>query len=522
MKYLFYISNQGVSVYEDRNKTAEMVRSFYWSDLNQVDTFLAELPPKSPVSIILDLVEEDISIDAFPKLFLWEKNSVRNQHILHRKEDGAEFVHTQWTGESVTNADGRIEELLLTSAITSPPQLVNFMEALEEAQVMLSGLYSAPFLLASYFKDELSQDFGFTKAELNQPFFLISRQSDLSYRQTFFNKSSIRISRLIELDKVSDDYEGLKSALVHETKLAKNYVYNQNIIDGEEDISYVFIDGDQKCLDGLEELSLESGLIQETSDESSSFFRTLDFDQELKVRSESGGHNNFAQIGLSDFVFRQNPVSFYGTPYVTKINNLLLGSRSLITVNSLFFLALLIYITISTVDWFIANDRLERLDQSIANHQIEKERLQKVVKLQVDAEEIKASVEFSEAILNLKTDRTLGFNIKPISQVVANQANIQVMELDWKKQGKFDSNIYVVDFIGLVYPFDGYYHDPVLWVDNFKDELATISNVTNVQIVKEPLNRDLKQALTIVVNEKSQTVDALPFQIKIQVSHESK
>ena len=518
---MFYINNQGVTFYKDRNKSAEIVHAFRWSEQNQIDTFLSELPPKSPVSLILDLVEEDIAIESLPKLFLWERNSVVNQLVQQRKEDGAEFVHTQRTGESITNTDGREEELLLMSSITSPPHLVNFMIALEDAQVMLSNIYSAPFLLANYFKNELSQEFKLSKEDLKRPFFLISRQTDLSYRQTFFNKSGIRISRLIELDKDPKDYDALKTALVHETKLAKNYVYNQNIIESDEEISYIFMDGDQKRLDGLEAVAQSSGLYKVSEEISSStYFKTVKFDHGLADALDPQAQEHYGEIGLSDFVFRQSPPNFYITPYVTKINNLILGSRSLITLNSFALLAILIFATVSAVDWFIANDRLDRLDQSIVNHGNEKERLQKVVKLQVDAEEIKASVEFSEAILKLKTDRTVGFDIKPIAEVIANQDNIQISQLTWKKLGKFDSTLYELNFQGFVFPFEGYYHDPVIWVDNFKEALAQLDLVTNVQIVKEPLNRNLKQALTIIVNEKSQTVEALPFQITLQVNHE--
>ncbi|MBN2864503.1 MAG: hypothetical protein JXK16_00705 [Thiotrichales bacterium] len=520
MKYVFYISNQSLTVYQDRNQLTEWVKTFLWSQQNEIDTFLTELPSKSPVSIVLDLAEEDIALEPFPKLYLWEKNSVRDQHINDRKEDGVDLVNTQWSGQIITSNEGRAEELLLTSSITSPPQLVNFLSILEDAQIMLTGIYSAPFLLSSYFNTELSEVFGLSKEQIRQPFFIISRQSDISYRQTFFNQSGIRISRLIELDKDASDYDGLKTALIHETKLAKNYVYNQTIVSAEEEVSYIFMDGDHKRLEGLEKLAKTSGLINDVSIDSGAFFKSATFSPDTAVL-ETSATDLYASKSLADFVFRQNPPNFYSTAYVTKITNLILGSRSLIAVNTLVLLALLIYITVSAVDWYMGQQRLDRLDTSIANHQVEKERLQKVVNLQIDAEEIKASVEFSEAILKLKNEGTLGFDVKPITDVVASQSeHIQIMKLDWKKQGKFDSTIYDIDFQGLVYPFIDYYRDPVMWVDTFRDELAKLENVKNVRIVKEPLNRDLKQALTIVVNNNSKVVDALPFQIKMEVQYE--
>lgn len=521
MKYVFYISNNSLTVYQDHNHSTEWTNTFLWSNQKEIDFFLTELPAKSPVSMILDLVEEDISMDSFPKLYLWEKNSVRDQHINHRKEDGADLVNTQWTGQTVISSDGRAEELLLTSSITSPSQLINFMGIIEDAQIMLTGIYSAPFLLANCFKTEISQVLGLSKEQLNHPFFIISRQSESNYRQTFFNQSGIRISRLIEIDKDPDDYDGLKAALIHETKLAKNYVYNQNIVSAEENVSYVFIDGDHKRLAGLDELAEKSGLITVPNVDENAFFKTLGFNLD-SVGAETAMSDLYASKSLADFVFRQSPKNFYTNPYVTKVTNLMMGARGLITFNSLVLLALLIYITVSAVDWYMGQQRLDRLDNSIVNHQIEKDRLEKVVNLQIDAEEIKASVEFSEAVLQLKTQGTLGFDVKPVSDVIASHAeHIQVMKLDWKKQGKFDSPVYDIDLQGLVYPFIDYYREPVMWVDNLRDELSKLDKVKKVRIVKEPLNRDLKQALTIKVDNRSKVVDALPFQIKLEVHYES-
>jgi len=525
VKYTFYISNQGVNVYQDKRHAPKLIQSYSWSDFNEIDTFLANLPGRSPVSIILDLVEEDITIEAFPRLYLWERNSVRNRHIDQHKADGAEFVHTQWTGQSQTTEEGRQEEFILTSSITSPAHVVNFMGMVEEAEILVVGIYSASFLMAEYFKNELSRVFELSKQEMNSPFFLVSRQSERSYRQTFFNQSGIRISRLIEIDKEPDDYEGFKAALVHETKLAKNYIYNQNIIEPEVEISYVFMDGDAKRLEGLQKLSEDEHLYQEKhadSDHPEAFFKTLMFTPETGSASEIDPQltEHYAARDLAGYTFRRSPVSFYTTPYSLRIKNLVTGYRSLIGVNSVIFLGLLIFLTISGIDWVITQDKIERLETNIVSHELEKERLQKEVALQVDAEEIKASVEFSESILKLKTDKTVGFNVKPISDVVAQHEHIQVMELNLKKVGQFDSRVYEIDFHGWVFPFEDYFREPVMWVDAFKAQLQSIENVDQVTLVEEPLNRDLKQALLIEVEGNVEAVDALPFQVKIRVSHE--
>jgi hypothetical protein len=143
--------------------------------------------------------------------------------------------------------------------------------------------------------------------------------------------------------------------------------------------------------------------------------------------------------------------------------------------------------------------------------------LQEEVDLQFDAKEIKASVDFSEAILNLKKDRTVGFDANPVSAVFARHEHIQLVNLGWKQLDRFDSLLYEVELDGWVFPFEDYYREPVQWVDALIEDIKTLPYASSVVLIQEPLNRNLQQALTVKIGDK--TVKALPFKIKMRIGH---
>lgn len=533
IKTILYISNQSVTVFQslDQNRSVEFICIRSWEKVSDIENILVMLPQKSPVSIILDLLEEDITIESFPRLSIWDRNAVKSQHIQQKQAEDVSFVHATWT-EQYRKSDGSVEMSLLATSITSPPTLTTFMRGLEGAKTVLTGIYSAPFLIESYFKLVLSHALSLSKEQINGPLFLISRQSRGVYRQTFFNHSTLQISRLIEInDNLDENLElseefltrAVKSVLIEEIKLAQNYLYNQRALEVEASISYVFMDSDQSRLEGLEELSKTLGLIEESKVSSKYPIKVVNLSSNLTEKERLTNESNGVQVSqiLASYVLKRAPKTHFNTSYLKSIKRQVLGVRSLVGVNSLIVFGLLLYMTLSFVDVYIGQERLQVLELSLVNHQAEELRLQKIVQRQVDAKKLKVMVELSEAILIAKSDRILGFDVKPIAKIVAQQSeHIQLTKVDWKRQGEFDSTRYQIELEGLVYPFTDYYQEPVKWVDDFREALQKLKAVTQTEIIKEPLNRDLKQTLTVVANESRNRVDGLPFQIRLEVDYE--
>ena len=183
--------------------------------------------------------------------------------------------------------------------------------------------------------------------------------------------------------------------------------------------------------------------------------------------------------------------------------------------NALIFILGLYYVLITGIDSWVSYKKQQELDQRILQHQNEKSRIQQMVQLQDDAQRIKASVEFSEAILKLKVNRLISFDVNSLSEVFLNNTNIQLKQIDWQGVDRYDSRANQINIQAWVFPFYETYHDPVMWVDKFVQELSQVQGVKNVVLQKEPLNRQLSQALTI--NTSIGRVNALPFTVTLRI-----
>lgn len=517
MKAVLYLNDQGLTAYAISCRILNTPRFCSWSDVPAIEEWLAELPGRFQCSLILDLVDEDIAMEPAPKLYLWEKAAIKNRLVERLKSEGGELIFSAWTGLAQTSAEGRSEELIQSASIIMPSHVSHFLNMLEEAEITVNGIYSAPFLLADFLKQYFKTSFNLSKQEFNSPFFVISRQGENSYRQTFFNQGRLRISRLIEIDKEEGDYSGAQTSLIYEAKLARNYIYNQNLVAHTQNIGYVFLDSEPLRLEGLQQRCFDEGLFTSDDQLTTAIFKAMPVGSFKFAKTFCGEaeSSHFLADLLVGFVLNDRPAKFYFTEYSQKIYRIATANKALKGINIAALIALLGYGTIAGIDTYMRQYNIELLGQQIENHITEKERLQKLVDLQIDAKEIKASVDFSEAILSLKTDRTVGFKIMPISEVFRRHEHVQLINAEWKQLGRFDSHVYDVELEGLVFPFEEYYKQPVDWVDALVSDLKQLPLISQVDLVQQPLNRNLQQALTVSI--KGEKVTALPFKLKMRV-----
>ncbi len=406
---------------------------------------------------------------------------------------------------------------MLSSTISDSHNVSSFLQNLEDAQVILRNIHSKAFLLQEYFTKKVRTALKLGRQDVQKPFLMITRQSPNVFRQTFFYHGELRLTRLVDIDETNHSLEEIRKALLAETKLAIAYVYNQKIIPFNSPIGFVFLDGEQEMLDGILAECQEEGLIRSTWDEKDYFVGTANF---RKVSADGLNCKQlekpcYSQQAVVDFVLSDHPKGFYENPFVRRINALIHGRTLLVAVNITLFLFGLYYVLITGIDSWMSWEKQKLLEQKIMQHQNEKTRLQKMVQLQDDAQRIKASVEFSESILKLKVNRLISFDINALSGVLANNRNIQLIDIDWRTLDRFDSRRNQIDINAWVFPFYETYHDPVKWVDKFVSELNKVQGVEIVQLQKEPLNRRLNQALTIKTDMGD--VKALPFTVSLRI-----
>jgi len=511
MKIILYLTDDSLTSYKENETTVDC---FQWEEVVLIDAYLSELPKEAKVSLVIDVVEEDIYFEWAPKLLPWEKTA-----FLERRKarfQSVEFVLTklQWTNYFKESEGGRKEELILFSLLGKDLMFSSILDKLEEAQILVTAIYSKPFLLVDYFKHRVKSYLNLTKKELEQPVLVISRVSEYAFRQIFFYEGHLRISRLVELDYDTSD---MTSALVHETKLAIAYVRSQNLMLAENSVGLVFLDSDAELLAGVFDSCQQEGLISEEKE--GAFFKALTFNELTKNKQYCNfdGEHYFSQPAMVDFILTDRPAGFYSNNYIEKIKGFILGRQAFIGLNVLLLLGGVYYTVISGVDAYVSWNKQTILEQKISEYQEEVSGLKEVVKFQDNAQEVKASVDFSKAILTLKLNRVVSFDLYGWSEVFEQHEHIQLRRMEWSLKERFDSRKSEIILNAWVFPFEGTYKAPVKWVDAFIEDLKKMTGVEEVELQKEPLNRNLSQQLIIEVSSESMAVDALPFTVKIKV-----
>ena len=511
MKVIFYLTDTGLTSYNDKDSLSQY---FEWDAIDLIHDHIASISEDSMISLVLDIIDEDIYFEWHPKVLPWEKMALQSRRKERLNVDEILLSEVRWTNTVHENDEGRKEELMLSASVAESFHLSSFFSALEEAQLIVTSIYSKPFLLAEYFKKRVKSYLKFTKQQVEHPFLMVSRQSEFSFRQTFFYEGQLRISRLIEIDSSQSD---ITSALIKETRLAITYVYNQQIVPFNSPVGLVFLDGDRTVLDGMLDRCKEEALIPVTWEENSFLFGAVAFQDVSPDAQHCDSETSlcFSQSAIVDFVFSDHPKGFYLNNYVKQIGQLVQGRKAFVGVNVLLLLVALYFVLISGIDTYMSLKKQDMLVHNIQEHQTEIIRLEEMVKLQDDAQQVKASVEFSESVLKLKLDRLISFDIDGLSEILARHENIQISDVEWKTLNKFDGQKNQIIMTGWVFPFHETYKKPVEWVDKFISDLASLGGIESIELQKEPLNRKLSKSLSI--NAKMESVEALPFTVMLRV-----
>jgi hypothetical protein len=169
---------------------------------------------KSIFSLLVNVAEEGFRIETIPYL-----RGADRQTVIERKL-AQTFSNTPLRAALSLGheRDRRKNENLLLAAFTNPAFFQPWLDALRATHAMLSGIFSLP-LLAPLLLKKLSVS--------PEPCLLLSVQ-DQSIRQSFFDKSELRFSRLTPLQHSSID--NIAQAFVAESIKLQQYLTGQRLI----------------------------------------------------------------------------------------------------------------------------------------------------------------------------------------------------------------------------------------------------------------------------------------------------
>jgi hypothetical protein len=181
---LLYFSAEQHCLYRSRGSSLELEARFTADDAG-VESFRAYLRNQRGAlfSVLADLTGEDFHEDQIPSLRGSDRDAVVQRRLAQRYRD-TRLATALSLGQTIVGE--RRNERLLLASFTNTQQLAPWLDALEEADVRLSGVYSAPLLGPA-----LAAAVGARDARL-----LLVTANRAGLRQCYIEQGRLRFARL--------------------------------------------------------------------------------------------------------------------------------------------------------------------------------------------------------------------------------------------------------------------------------------------------------------------------------------
>lgn len=205
----------------------------------------------APVYILADLIEEDFQRVTMPHVRGGAARKLLRRRLQQQYRE-TPFRHHEVQGRET---EGRRDDQVLLSALTNPSSVQPWVEALEQLQVPLAGLYSTTLL-----SEDLVHKLGLRDEHL-----LLVTQQSAGWRQSYFQKGMVKFSRLTP----AIDRDGKPVNIGAETAKTQQFLTSQRLLGRGTALQTVVITPaassaalDAQCEDGPETefhfLTLES------------------------------------------------------------------------------------------------------------------------------------------------------------------------------------------------------------------------------------------------------------------------
>ncbi len=252
-KHLFYLTSEQLCAYEWQGGRLTGGVCFV-NNRGGIDDFMDYIDSHhrfSPAYILADLIEEDFQRATLPHVSGRAARQLLQRRLMQQYRE-TPFRHHEVQGRET---GGRRDDIVLLSALTNPSSVQPWVEALEQLQMPLAGLYSTTLL-----SEELVR-----KLRLNDEHLLLVTQQTAGWRQSYFQNGMLKFSRLTP----AIDRDGNPVNIGAETAKTQQFLTSQRLMARGNVLQAVVVtpsaDTDalnEQCEDGAETvfrlLSLES------------------------------------------------------------------------------------------------------------------------------------------------------------------------------------------------------------------------------------------------------------------------
>ena len=418
MKKVLYLLNDELIISLWSNKTRVACYHFNYSedDDHELHQYF-ESENNLPVSIVIDITEEDFKTESLPIAYLNNKTKLISR-FKNRLYPDSHYVHVEPIRLNIkekNKSDYRF------SAITKPLILIKLIGLLNHHNIPIAGVWSAAIVsdkLSNLFKSE-------TKHNL-----LVSSPKKGYIRQSYFYNNQLVFSRLIHIE--SSAGVPVWNSILEEIQQTKKFLFNQRMIGFNDALSIDVIDSKHVC----------NELIAGADDD---LGKTLSTHTVAEVASKLNINNHdfeYSDTLLSFIVSRMPSWSdHYGLDNIKHLHSHQLRSNGLLVTT----MALIITSLILSQYYFMEGLHFKQLLIQTEKELIVQNNLYNNEFLSIEdslnkAEFMRSAVLTIEEIQNEKNVNPLRFYIS-LSELLSSPdfRILQLLDLRWEKQSSFTS-----------------------------------------------------------------------------------
>ena len=467
---------------------------------------------KSPVHVLVDIVEEEYRQDAIPHVFGSDRQSVLERKYA-RLFRGTDYRHALAQGRE---KGGRRDDSVLLTALTKPDVVAGWIHNLRENKIPVAGMYSLPILSQLFLKHISAR---------GPNVLLVSVQNASGLRQTFFRDRQIKISRLAPMPRLGS--VPYASHLLGELEKVRRYLNSLALISPDGPLE-VYILSHGKLLNQLEQACSDS------DDQKYYLIDTADVSKRL-------GISQATSTPYSDAIFAQllldtAPKNHYATNAETQYFRLDRARRGLLAASVLLLLAGIGWSGFNFIEGVSLKQQALDAAEKASFYQTRYEIAHKHLPVtSVEPTAIQLAVDIVST-LNQHKSSPLDV-LTAIGGAVDQSPGVELDQVEWftstdpnatdpdkiRKTASADrveiprdkqySHYHIATLRGHMKSFSGDYRQAIGNVDSLAEKLAGRANMRHVEVAEYPLNIDSDASLSGTATEHTQE-PAARFTIK--------
>ncbi|MEM7540806.1 MAG: hypothetical protein AAF384_04375 [Pseudomonadota bacterium] len=432
----------------------------------------------APVSILVDMVEEEYRLDTMPHVGGGDRKSVLDRKFA-RLFRGTPYYYAERQGRET---EGRKDDKVLLAALTKPESVQPWVEKLMEVEMPIAGIYSLPVLSAQLLK---------TLKVNAENVLLVSLQSISGLRQSFFRGGQLRISRLAYMPRMGS--VPYANYMLDELEKLRRYLNSLALVAREQPLHiYILSHGD--LLNELEQHC------RDTEDEK--FFLVDVAEVEVKL-GENKTHDRYESDALFARLLTGASVkNHYAKPEETQAYQMHKTRDGLLVAGALLLLGGLIWSAVNFVDAVtLRQQALDARQKAVFYQERYQLARQKLPPTPVEPRDIKHAVDVVDSLREQKAS-PVGI-MATISQAIARTPEVRLDRMEWStefpEQKEVSRTALALDIPaydrydhaelkGRIEPFSGNFREAIATIDGLVEELELLPDIEEVTVLEYPLD----------------------------------